>query len=398
MDFEPKRYYRRFGTLLSNIEASSVQELLPQVLREVVSNVGEDFGIRSGRLYHEEAGGFRLVLDLGSKDRNVTGLLIPADYGPIQMLLRRGVAIFDRRVEGLDPALEDRLGGVDSAAVLIESRPRSILAFGLRPGSSRDRLEFGLKAIQSTLHHRLRWESVSLSMQQTLEIQQGLLPQERPEFAGYDISAVSLAAELVGGDFFDLSLQSSDVLSLAIGDASGHGLPAALQARDVVIGLRMGIEHQLKMVPTIQKLNRVISRSSISSRFVSLFYGELEQNGNLFYINAGHPPPLLIGYDQVRSLTVGGSILGPLPEIQYKRGFVHVDRGSTLLLYTDGITEVRNARGEEFGMEGIVEQVKPGDTRSAREILEGLLEAARCFGGGAPFRDDATLLVVQRQA
>jgi sigma-B regulation protein RsbU (phosphoserine phosphatase) len=75
-----------------------------------------------------------------------------------------------------------------------------------------------------------------------------------------------------------------------------------------------------------------------------------------------------------------------------------VDRGSTLLLYTDGITEVRNARGEEFGMEGIVEQVKPGDTRSAREILEGLLEAARCFGGGAPFRDDATLLVVQRQA
>jgi sigma-B regulation protein RsbU (phosphoserine phosphatase) len=156
------------------------------------------------------------------------------------------------------------------------------------------------------------------------------------------------------------------------------------------------MEQQLKMVPTIQKLNRVISRSSMSSRFVSLFYGELEQNGNLLYINAGHPPPLLIGYDQVKELSVGGTILGPIPDAHYKRGFVHVDRGSTLVLYTDGITEAKNPAGDEFGVEGILKLVKPGDLRPSREILEDLLKALDIHTDGKPFVDDATLIILQR--
>ena len=396
MDFDPKRYYRRFGALLASIDAVSVEDLLPKVLRELVSKLGADLGITSGRLYQEETDGFRLVLDVGSKDQQVVGLLVPLDYPPLQLLLQHGAYIFDQRVEGLDRSMEERLGGVDSAAVVIESRPRSILAFGLRRDYYRDRLDFGLQAIQSTLHHRLRWETLSISMHQALEIQQSLLPSEKPQFPGYDISAISIAAELVGGDFFDFSPQGSEILGLAIGDASGHGLPAALQARDVVIGLRMGMEQQLKMVPTIHKLNRVISRSSIASRFVSLFYGELEQNGNLLYVNAGHPPPLLVGYDQVRELSVGGTILGPLPDSHYKRGFVHVDRGSTLVLYTDGITEAKNPAGEDFGVEGILNLVKPSDLRPSREILEDLLKSLDAHCDGKPFVDDATLIVLQR--
>ncbi len=87
------------------------------------------------------------------------------------------------------------------------------------------------------------------------------------------------------------------MLGLAIGDASGHGLPAALLVRDVVTGLRMGIEKDLKVAYVFAKLNRVIHRSNLSSRFISVFYGELEADGNLIYVNAGHFPPSLFFTD-----------------------------------------------------------------------------------------------------
>ena len=78
-----------------------------------------------------------------------------------------------------------------------------------------------------------------------------------------------------------------------LADASGHGLPAALQARDVVIGMRMGQAENEKITATVSRLNRVIHRTGLSSRFISMFYAELEEAGNLAYVNGGHRLPLL---------------------------------------------------------------------------------------------------------
>src|SRR6516225_4397688 len=112
------------------------------------------------------------------------------------------------------------------------------------------------------------------------------------------------------------------MLGLAIGDASGHGLPAALLVRDVVTGLRMGLEKDLKISHVFGKLNRVIHKSNLSSRFVSVFYGELEK---------------------------GGTVIGPLPEIRFKRGVARLHPGDVLVMCTDGILERRGADGEFFG-------------------------------------------------
>ena len=139
----------------------------------------------------------------------------------------------------------------------------------------------------------------------------------------------------------------------AIGDASGHGLPAALLVRDVVTGLRMGIEKDLKVAYVFGKLNRVIHRSNLSSRFVSVFYGELEAGGNLVYVNAGHPPPLLFsrraaseraGHRRHRHRAAAGGALPP-------RASPTSSRGDVLVLCTDGILERRNREGEFFGQE-----------------------------------------------
>ena len=90
----------------------------------------------------------------------------------------------------------------------------------------------------------------------------------------------SIPAEEVGGDFCDFVHVAEDLVGFALGDASGHGLPAALLVRDIVTGLRMGLEKHLRMEYVFSKLNRVIHRSNVSSRYVSVFYGELERNGN----------------------------------------------------------------------------------------------------------------------
>jgi len=108
---------------------------------------------------------------------------------------------------------------------------------------------------------------------------------------------------------------------VAVGDASGHGLPAALLVRDVVTGLRMGVEKEAKMAEAMEKLNRIIHRSTLSTRFVSLFYGAIESNGNFRYVNAGHPPPILVNGSRIKRLKATGTILGAVPEISLHRSF-----------------------------------------------------------------------------
>jgi sigma-B regulation protein RsbU (phosphoserine phosphatase) len=239
-------------------------------------------------------------------------------------------------------------------------------------------------------------ERVRGSFAQAAEIQQSLLLDDPPDFAGYDIACRSIPADEVGGDFFDFQVLEDDTLAVAVGDASGHGLPAALLVRDVVTGLRMGIAKDLKLGPVFEKLNEVIHRSHLSSRFVSVFYGELERNGNLIFINAGHQAPLLFLEDRVQALTTGGTVIGPLPAVRFKRGFAHVDRGATLVLVTDGIIERRNAAGEFFGEERLQQLVSENRALSAEALLERVFETVGRWGGGGPWEDDATLVVVRR--
>ena len=229
-----------------------------------------------------------------------------------------------------------------------------MLFFLLADGWVREELDFALNTVRAALGSRLLDERVRGSVREAAEIQQSLLVEEPPAFPGYEHRLPLDPAEEVGGDFYDFLAFDGEMLGLAIGDASGHGLPAALLVRDVVTGLRMGIEKDLKVAHVFGKLNRVIHRSNLSSRFVSVFYGELEADGNLIYVNAGHQPPLLFpAGPRRRRLATGGTVIGPLPEARFRRGFARIEPGEVLVLCTDGILERRDAEGEFFGAEGL---------------------------------------------
>jgi sigma-B regulation protein RsbU (phosphoserine phosphatase) len=164
----------------------------------------------------------------------------------------------------------------------------------------------------------------------------------------------------------------------------------------------MGIEKDLKIVHVFAKLNRVIHRSRLSSRFVSIFYAELEADGNLVYVNAGHPPPILFfrtpkeGQSPDQELSVGGTVVGPLPEVRFRRGFARLRPGEVLVLCTDGILERPDSSGEFFGTERLRRVVRDNAGASARRILDGIYEAVAAHGGDRPWDDDATVVVVER--
>jgi sigma-B regulation protein RsbU (phosphoserine phosphatase) len=234
------------------------------------------------------------------------------------------------------------------------------------------------------------------SLREAAEIQQSLLVEEAPEFPGFDIACRSIPAEEVGGDFFDFLPVGDELLGLAIGDASGHGLPAALLVRDVVTGLRMGIEKELKIAHAFEKLNRVIHRSTLSSRFISVFYGELEASGSLIYVNAGHPPPLLYHGEGILELAAGGTVIGPLPEARFRRGFARVDPGDVLVLCTDGILERRDRENEFFATAGVTRVMREMAGSGAQAILDRLFAESFTYGMDRPWEDDATVVVVRR--
>ncbi len=394
---QPKVFYRELDRVLHDINVGAGDpDWFCWIVGEIVDRFGKALSITSGRLYVEEDEGFRLEHDCGSLDPKVAGLLIPLDYRPLQLVLEHGVFIFDETVPGQSPELEKRLGGIQSAALLVDAEPRRILAFGLAVGWERDHLDFALRTIRNSIRHRLADVGLKSDLAQAAEIQRSLLPRKLPELPGYRIAAASYAADTVGGDFYDFLPVAADILGIATGDASGHGLGAALLARDVVTGLRMGAERDLKITAMISRLNRVVSRSMLSTRFVSLFYGELEKNGNLFYVNAGHLEPWLFGARGLRRLELGGTILGPLLESTFHRGFAHVDRGDTLLVLTDGVIERRNLRGEMFGEEGVERIVREMHGAEANDILSRLIAASRDHGSGRPWADDTTAVVITR--
>ena len=162
-----------------------------------------------------------------------------------------------------------------------------------------------------------------------------------------------------------------------------------------VIGLRMGLEKDLRIASVFQRLNRVIHESTLSSKFISVFYAELERDGTLTYVNAGHPSPLIVSKDSAERLNVGGTVIGPLPEVRFKRGLAILPQGACLVMCTDGILERRNSADEFYGEARFIETVRRNLARPAGEILAAVFKECEAFGLQRPFDDDATLVVVK---
>ena len=401
-----KHLYRTVERLLDRIDHSAGDEkMLLDVLQLLVES--EDmatFGVANGRLYRERELDYVVIKSISGHGAQLAGKTVSKDYQVVKDLLRRRLWVISPESPGWDADVEAQFSDVDSAAILVGSDPSYILSLGIRHLGSTDDLLVLLETIRAAVGLKLREQAYANQMKQAQAIQHSLLPRHLPELEGYEIAAVSHPAAEVGGDVYDVQSVEEGVLGLMLADASGHGLPAALQARDVVIGMRMGQAEDEKITATISRLNRVIHHSGLTSRFISLFYGELEATGNMAYVNGGHCPPLLFtNSDEVFELKTCGPVLGPLPDAVYRRGYITLKPGETLVLFTDGVTEREDPRSRsheddivEFGRDGLIRTVRECRDCSAEKIAQIIVEQVRKFGNHRPFEDDVSVMVVKR--
>ncbi len=399
-----KLLYRRLDALFDALKTRRAQpKLVEAFLEDCFATLRDDLRLRAGLLYAERRDGFVLVKAVGEPPAPVAESLNP-EQPPLADISRHRVYVYANPDAEGSPQRRGIFPRTPAAGLIVGHRPlRYALVFLLADGWQMDELDFALNTIRAALGARLVDAHVRGSFREAAEIQQSLL-EEPPQFPGYDLGCRTVPAEEVGGDFYDFHELGDGTLGLAIGDASGHGLPAALLVRDVVTGLRMGIERELKIAHVFTKLNQVIHRSRLSSRFVSVFYGELETDGNLVYVNAGHQPPILFfkdlkaGQPCDMELSIGGTVIGPLPEARFRRGFARVRPGEALVLCTDGILERRDRAGEFFGVDRLRGTVREAQGGRAEEIVERVFDASSRWGDGRPWEDDATVVVLKRDA
>lgn len=399
-----KKLYRTLSALLDTIDHSEGDEqTLVDILHALVENPDvAAFGVSSGRLYRERARDYVLIESIGEHGQEAAGRTVSKDYQVVKDIERHRLWIVSPDSPGFDPEVESQFSRTDAAAISFGHEPRYILSLGISHHGDEDDVMVLLGTIRAAVGLKLREEALAGQMRRARTIQLSLLPRRLASLDGFDLAAVSVPADEVGGDVYDVRLVEENVLGVLMADASGHGLPAALQARDVVIGMRMGQAEHHKISTVVTRLNTVIHRSSLASRFISLFYAELEATGNMAYVNGGHVPPLLLTpAGDVFELKTCGPVLGPLPDAEYRRAYLTLRPGETFVLFTDGVTERpgRNATAEEpdeFGREGLIAAVREAEAGSAAEIAAAVIEKVRAHGAGRPLDDDVSILVIKR--
>ena len=245
-----------------------------------------------------------------------------------------------------------------------------------------------------------RAAEVEGELRQAGDIQRGLLPSRPPVVPGVDLAGYNVPCRTVGGDYYDFLPYADGRVAIIVADVAGKGMPAALLMSSLQARVQVLVEDAPDLASMVTRLNRVITSTCPSNRFITFFMAVLEPStGEMVYCNAGHNPPLLVRTNgQVETLEGGGMILGILPKAQYSEQRTQLNTGDVLVLFSDGVTEgVKAGTDEEFGEDRLAEAIQRSARLPANEIIESInREVAEWAAGNAP-ADDVTLVVVRRK-
>ena len=261
--------------------------------------------------------------------------------------------------------------------------------------TTKDRLEQRNRELQQSVEKGAQQlEMQAQEMQRAREIQQSLLPKEIPQLAGFELAAAWRPAREVSGDYYDVFKLDEHRLGVCIADVVGKGVAAALLMANVQAAVRAYASSAENAAQLCTKVNRLLCENLATGKFVTFLYGVLNNETQTFdYCNAGNVCPVLVSQGTVRSIAVGGAVLGVFPEWQYESANLALGSGDRVLLVTDGITEASDAAEQEFGEEKLAEAALRHSKRTASEISRLLLEEVSAFCD-SHFHDDATLLVI----
>ncbi len=374
--------------------------------RLVTATVMGHFLVTRCALYRPGQGGLELAHSRGLRSQDCLRSL-PVSAEEIAELLPGA-----RRVAALPAgALAEslRAGRFALAVPLAAGGSASgLLAVGERPAGrayGEEDLDFATAlgrqaqaALQSARLHRVRLakERQDRELQIAREIQRSLFPRTLPEVEGFELAAVSRSCYEVGGDYYDFIRLDGGRLALVIADVSGKGTPASILMASVHASLQ-AMAGSARPDQILERLHRFLYEKTQTSRYVTLFYGELDPGRrSLAYVNAGHVPPYLVRADGGEErLRVGGPVIGLLEELSLDTGEVVFAPGDRLTVVTDGVTEALDPAGDEFGDARTAEVLRAGLGRGAQASLAALVAAVEGWTGAAGCTDDLTIVTLK---
>lgn len=265
-------------------------------------------------------------------------------------------------------------------------------------GMMAQRLHRNNEALINEIEEQLKYKQLARDLETAGNIQANIVPNgsklfpQRPEIEVY---ARTQQARAVGGDFYDALALDQDRIYLAIGDATGKGMPAALFMMRAFTSLRFLVSNYPDFQDVLPALNQTLLKKNNDMMFVSLWAGILDlRTRELQYVNAGHHPPFAaLGGGVFEPLFVpNGPILGVVEEAEFEVATMKVKPGDTLFLYTDGLPEAYDPNREAFETERIEQSLNSLQQPSMRSLVRGLEEQVAAFVNGAPTHDDLTML------
>ncbi|HJZ79479.1 MAG TPA: SpoIIE family protein phosphatase [Pyrinomonadaceae bacterium] len=227
-------------------------------------------------------------------------------------------------------------------------------------------------------------------------IQEGLMPATDVDLDSVVLSSTWRVAGTVGGDYLAAFPVGNARAALCIADVSGKGLPAAMLMSNMQAALKSAASENVTPLELCSQLNKLLNVNLPLNRFITCFYGLLDLRRRILqFTNAGHTPALLVrGNGRVVRLSTGGRVLGAFPDSTYQQGEVDLYSGDRLALFTDGVTEARNASGEEFGESRLRQLLSKEHQRNAADLQQVVMDRVSDFCGGH-FEDDAALMVLE---
>ncbi len=230
------------------------------------------------------------------------------------------------------------------------------------------------------------------------EIQESFLPDSTPKMEGFDIVVTSLPAMVVGGDFYDFIPINNEAWGIVVADVSGKGIPAAMYMALSRTLIRASAIGSLSPLDAIRQANALILEESRANMFVTLFYMILNSKTmRLMYVNAGHNPPIVMheGDAGITLLKAQGTPLGVSKDLIAGVDEIGLKKGDVIALYTDGITEALNDKGEQFGMKRLTGVINENKSLLVSEIEKKVMADLRAFVGREPQFDDITLVMLK---
>ena len=244
-------------------------------------------------------------------------------------------------------------------------------------------------------------ERMAGELQIARTIQSAMLPKVFPPFADrpdLNIYGMVHPAKEIGGDLYDFYVRQ-DKLFFCVGDVSGKGVPASLVMAMIRSLFRSVSAHELKAERIMQLMNDPLTEQNEQDMFVTFFVGVLDlETGELNYCNGGHNAPILMQRNGMKELDVLPNLpIGIVSGFKYTGQNTRIQRGDTLFLFTDGLTEAENAAHDQFGEQRMMQTLAETEGLQPREMIETMQARVASFVGNAPQSDDLTMLAVRFQ-